>query len=56
MQLPVGLPSQTLGSTPGHLGFMVDEAAVGQTFLQVLLYSLVSIVLQNLDTHQFTHH
>jgi len=36
---------------PGHMGFMVDEAAVGQTFLQVLLYSLASIILQNFDTH-----
>lgn len=35
----------------GHMGFTVDEAAVGHTFLQVLLYSLVSIILQNLDTH-----
>jgi len=36
---------------PGHMGFMVDEVTVGQTFLQVLLYSLVSIILRNLDTH-----
>ena len=36
---------------PGHMGFVVDEVAVGHTFHQVLLYSLVSIILQNLDTH-----
>lgn len=43
-------------STPGHMGFMVDKVAVGQAFLQVLLFSLVSIMLQMLHTHSFTYH
>ena len=38
-----------------HKQFMVDEVALGQVFLQVLQFSLVSIISSVLHAHSFIH-
>jgi hypothetical protein len=44
-----------IGTISVHVGFMVDNVALGQVFLSVLLFSSVSVIPPMLHTHSFIY-